>query len=400
MRRSARWMIQALLIAAALSACGKQEEQKTEAAAHKRPNGRVDQARVVAAADEPQNWFTTGRTYSEDRFSPLDQINAGNVKQLGFAWEYDLQTQRGSRSDACRRSTACCSPAARGARCMHWMHAPAASCGPSIRKVHGRMGAQRVLRRGQSRRRRLAGQSLCRHARRPADRARCRHRQSVVEPGHAHRSLALLHDHRRATDRWRQSRHRQRRRRNRRARLHHCVRRRKRRDGVALLHRAWRSEAAVRASRARGGGEDLGPQQPLGSRRRWHRLGCHGLRPAAEPAVRRHRQCESIPAIGAQPQGRRQSSISARFSPSIPTPADGMALPDHARRDVGLHSRAAHDPRRSADRRQHAQGADAGAEERLLLCARSRHRRTAVGGEICRRELGESRRSRKPADRC
>lgn len=102
---SARCLIRTLLIAGALNlgACGKTEEQTVEPAAaapklHTAPKtqyGRVDQPRVIAAADEPQNWFTTGRTFSEDRFSPLEQINAGNVQQLGFAWEYDLQTQRG-----------------------------------------------------------------------------------------------------------------------------------------------------------------------------------------------------------------------------------------------------------------------------------------------------------------
>jgi quinohemoprotein ethanol dehydrogenase len=36
-----------------------------------------------------------GRTYDEQRFSPLEQINDGNVDQLGLAWFDDLQTLRG-----------------------------------------------------------------------------------------------------------------------------------------------------------------------------------------------------------------------------------------------------------------------------------------------------------------
>ena len=100
MRPSARWIIQALLITGILNlgACGKREEKAAAPAPAAAPEfqyGRVAQARVIAAADEPQNWFTTGRTFSEDRFSPLEQINAGNVQQLGFAWEYNLQTERG-----------------------------------------------------------------------------------------------------------------------------------------------------------------------------------------------------------------------------------------------------------------------------------------------------------------
>jgi alcohol dehydrogenase (cytochrome c)/quinohemoprotein ethanol dehydrogenase len=32
------------------------------------------------------NWLSYGRTYSEQRFSPLTKINADNAKQLGLAW--------------------------------------------------------------------------------------------------------------------------------------------------------------------------------------------------------------------------------------------------------------------------------------------------------------------------
>jgi glucose dehydrogenase len=56
---------------------------------------RVDEARVMAADTEPHNWYTTGRTFGEERYSPLDKINAGNVRDLGFAWDYDLKTERG-----------------------------------------------------------------------------------------------------------------------------------------------------------------------------------------------------------------------------------------------------------------------------------------------------------------
>ena len=34
----------------------------------------VDGSRIVQADQEPGNWLTHGRTYSEQRFSPLDQI--------------------------------------------------------------------------------------------------------------------------------------------------------------------------------------------------------------------------------------------------------------------------------------------------------------------------------------
>lgn len=41
------------------------------------------------------DWLTYGRNYGETRFSPLNQITAANVKQLGLAWSYDTNTNRG-----------------------------------------------------------------------------------------------------------------------------------------------------------------------------------------------------------------------------------------------------------------------------------------------------------------
>mgnify|MGYP000660393579 CR=1 FL=1 len=60
-----------------------------------RPAGDVDAARIAAADSEPGSWLAHGRTYSEQRFSPLDQINARNVAQLGLAWSYMTGTRRG-----------------------------------------------------------------------------------------------------------------------------------------------------------------------------------------------------------------------------------------------------------------------------------------------------------------
>jgi len=45
---------------------------------------------LLGADKEPQNWFTGGRDKDGSYYSPLTNIDAGNVKQLGFAWQYDL----------------------------------------------------------------------------------------------------------------------------------------------------------------------------------------------------------------------------------------------------------------------------------------------------------------------
>jgi quinohemoprotein ethanol dehydrogenase len=55
----------------------------------------VDGARIRAADKEPGEWMSWGRTYDEQRFSPLDQINLKSVAGLGLAWWADLDTYRG-----------------------------------------------------------------------------------------------------------------------------------------------------------------------------------------------------------------------------------------------------------------------------------------------------------------
>lgn len=58
----------------------------------------VDGARIENADQEPGNWMTHGRTYNEQRFSPLKQINDRNVGQLGLTWYFDLDTKRGQEA--------------------------------------------------------------------------------------------------------------------------------------------------------------------------------------------------------------------------------------------------------------------------------------------------------------
>mgnify|MGYP001204585196 CR=1 FL=1 len=57
-------------------------------------SGLVTGERIVNADAEPGNWLSTGRTYDEQRFSPLTDINDGNVGGLGLAWYFDIDTNR------------------------------------------------------------------------------------------------------------------------------------------------------------------------------------------------------------------------------------------------------------------------------------------------------------------
>ena len=54
----------------------------------------VDGSRIANADTEPGNWLTYGRTYSEQRYSPLAAINDENAHNLGLAWFADLDTNR------------------------------------------------------------------------------------------------------------------------------------------------------------------------------------------------------------------------------------------------------------------------------------------------------------------
>ena len=55
----------------------------------------VSGKRIIEANLEPENWMSHGRTYDEQRFSPLNQINPENIKDLGIAWHFTTDTNRG-----------------------------------------------------------------------------------------------------------------------------------------------------------------------------------------------------------------------------------------------------------------------------------------------------------------
>ena len=58
------------------------------------PGAPVDSALPVLA-DDPEQWTLPGRDQNGSYFSPLQDINTGNVGALGIAWEYRTHTSRG-----------------------------------------------------------------------------------------------------------------------------------------------------------------------------------------------------------------------------------------------------------------------------------------------------------------
>lgn len=60
--------------------------------------GGITSEMLLAAGEDDANWITHGRTYDEQRFSPLDNINAENIGDLGLAWFADMDTARGQEA--------------------------------------------------------------------------------------------------------------------------------------------------------------------------------------------------------------------------------------------------------------------------------------------------------------
>ena len=77
-----------LLVAAAL-ALGGCQKQGVDA---------VDGKRIAEADKHPGDWMSYGRTYDEQRFSPLTEINDQDASRLGLAWSADLDTTRGQEA--------------------------------------------------------------------------------------------------------------------------------------------------------------------------------------------------------------------------------------------------------------------------------------------------------------
>ncbi|EJL27315.1 PQQ-dependent dehydrogenase, methanol/ethanol family [Caulobacter sp. AP07] len=93
----------AMLLAGALAiaGCGGRGDAPSDqggasvaAATANDPTGQ----RIIDAAAHGDDWLSHGRGYDEARHSPASQINTSNVKTLGLAWSYDLDTNRGQEA--------------------------------------------------------------------------------------------------------------------------------------------------------------------------------------------------------------------------------------------------------------------------------------------------------------
>jgi len=78
-----------------LPAC---ESEVVEESAQTSTGSQVTEARLLSADSDTANWMTHGRTYDEQRFSPLNEVNSENVAELGLDWYFDIPTHRGIES--------------------------------------------------------------------------------------------------------------------------------------------------------------------------------------------------------------------------------------------------------------------------------------------------------------
>jgi PQQ-dependent dehydrogenase (methanol/ethanol family) len=85
-----------LITATFLMSCTS--DTSTELASKEIVAANIDAARMNAAASDPNNWMSHGRTYAEERFSPLRQINDGNVQDLGLAWYFESDSNVGTEA--------------------------------------------------------------------------------------------------------------------------------------------------------------------------------------------------------------------------------------------------------------------------------------------------------------
>jgi quinohemoprotein ethanol dehydrogenase len=89
-----------LLAALAVTACDRADEPFTTPAAVPGPDFSrlVTDERLQNAANEPDNWLTHGRTYLEQRHSPLTAINKDTLSRLAPAWVHEFDTYRGQEA--------------------------------------------------------------------------------------------------------------------------------------------------------------------------------------------------------------------------------------------------------------------------------------------------------------
>ena len=89
-----RKLPQTMAIVTGLALAGCTQPDSDSGPGSSAEGGTVVDAEALAAVGNGDNWLAYGRNYSEQRYSPLAQVDDGNVSELGVAWYVDLPTDR------------------------------------------------------------------------------------------------------------------------------------------------------------------------------------------------------------------------------------------------------------------------------------------------------------------
>ena len=378
-RRSVRWV--AAAAAAVLISSAPVPAAPAAATA-------VDGKALTSAAGDLSEWLTHGRTYDEQRFSPLEQINTGNVKDLGLAWFADLDTARGQEAtplvidgtiyittawskvkayDAVSGKLrwqydpkvpgeagirACCDVVNRGLAA--WGH----------RLFFGTLDGRLIALERDSGK--LLWSTLTVDRSKPygiSGAPRVIDGRVIIGNGGAEmgvRGYVAAYDSEDGKELWR----------------FYTVPDRPGANTAAHLQRAestWKGDWWTL-----GGGGTVWDSMAYDPKLDLLYIGTGNGTPWNQayrsPGGGDNLYIDSIIALKPEDRGVR------------------LALPDDTGRHLGLRCHAAHDPRGPRDRRTHAQRLDAGVQERLLLRARPRDRTADLGGQLCAGHLGEGHR--------
>ena len=360
---------------------------------------RVDDARLRAAASEPAELAHLRRQLRRAALQPLAQIDASNVAAARPRLVLRHRAAARPRGDAARgrrrdlhdrllerrvrgrRAHRASSSGATTRRCR--ARRPGIACCDVVNRgvavYRGRVYAATLDGRLQALDAKTGKPRLVGGDRRP-ERARTRSRWRRACEGEGD--------------------HRQRRRRARRARLRLGLRRRDRRAGLALLHGARRSVAAVRDARAREGREDLGPGGEYwkvgGGGTVWDAV-------AFDPELDLLYVGTGNGSPWSRTSAARRAATTCIVCSILALRPDTGQLVWHYQTTPGdnwdftstQHILLAD----LDDRRAAAQGAAAGAEERLLLRARPRDRRADLRRAVRDGDLGRAASTRRPGAR-
>ena len=342
----------ALIIAGLAFCAGVAAQDAKGSAPHiKAVTSAVDGNWIKNNAATSKDWPAVGLDFGETRFSKLDQINAGNVKNLGLAWSYDLDSARGVEAtpivvDGIMSVSAPWSV----------VHAIDARTGkkiwtfdPEVARDKGYRGCCDVVNRGVALHKgkvfvgaydgrlialdAVTGKKVWekdtiidhKHSYTITGAPRVANGKVIIGNGGAEygvRGYVTAYDAETG------------------------------KPGVALVRRAGRPEQTPRGRVHGGGRQDLGPgRQLLGERRRRHGVGQHHLRSRPQHGVPRHWQRLAVEPQPAQPGRRRQPLSGVDRCPQCRYRQIPVALPGDARRQLGLHIEPANDPGRHNDRR-------------------------------------------------